>query len=210
MLTETDIKSNWYYFCSLTEQLQRTTKYVDHDVDAAGVIINGTTFSYEFAKILMLSASEFEVVARSLCAESGLTIPWNANIVSITKAIINAYPHIGDTEIMTPFQILKPLDKWSVVQVTNRNGKIQEKVIGIDWWEHHNKVKHSRYSDFPSATLQNCIFSMASLAVMELYLSQKVLENVDFMSATGCEYFDFEYGQSRLLVNAGHRLPDFL
>ena len=40
----------------------------------------------------MLAASEFEVIAKSLCAESGTLMAWNANIVSITKTTLGTDP----------------------------------------------------------------------------------------------------------------------
>ena len=208
-MKEKDIKNNWYYFCSLASQLQQTTQYVDHSTDRTNNIINGKTFSNEFAKILMLAASEFEVVSKSLCVEAGVTLNWNASIVSITRIIISKFPNIGNTEIYTPYQILQPLKSWKVITVPKGKGKPIDKVDGIDWWKAHNYVKHDRSKNFTSANLENCIYAMASLEVLELYLSQKVLGNIDAVSTIPCDYFDFEYGLSRLDVNAGHRLPDF-
>ena len=71
-MTKEDMKNNWYYFCSLAEQLQRTTQYVDHSVNDESEIINGNVFSYEFVKILMLASSEFEVIGKLLCLSSGM------------------------------------------------------------------------------------------------------------------------------------------
>ena len=51
---------------------------------------------------------------------------------------------------------------------------------------------------------------MAALMVLELYLSQKALGNVNAITSLGCNYFDCDYGLSHLAVNAGKMLPDFL
>lgn len=45
--------------------------------------------------------------------------------------------------------------------------------------------------------------------VLELYLSQTVLNNLDAIKSIGCSYFDCDYGLAYLATNAGHQLPDF-
>lgn len=203
-MTFQDIKTNWYYFKALASQLQNTTQYVEHDID-----LNGQTFSNEFAKILMLSASEFEVICKSLCKESGISLSWNANIVSITNGVLSVYPKIGQTTVMTPYlESLKPLENWKVDKVL-KNNRLVNRVVGIDWWEAHNNVKHDRGNYFKKATLNNCIYSMASLMVVELYLSQIVVGDVNEISTIGCDYFSFEYGLVNLEMKCADSLPDF-
>ena len=209
MMTEVDIKNNWYYFRSLAKQLQDTEQYVDHSIGTAGMMLNAGTFSNEFAKILLLVSSEFEVIAKTLCVEAGLKIPWNANIVRITKEIKSNYPHIGDTLIRTPYQSFQPLQNWTVVQVTNKNGKTEDQLRGISWWEDHNKIKHNRRNYFQTAHLKNCVDAMACLMILELYLSQTALGNVDIITTLGCCYFDCDYGLSHLSVHSRNKLPDF-
>lgn len=205
-MTEKDIKTNWYYFRALAFQLQNTTQFVEHDVS-----LNGQTFSNEFAKILMLASSEFEVICKALCKESSVKLTWNASIISITEGVLSTYPNIGQTEIITPYLgDIKPLEHWRVGKVKNRKGKSVDKVIGIDWWEAHNNVKHDRGDFFSKATLENSIYSMASLMVVEMYLSQKVIGDVDYISDIGCEYFDFQYGIVNLASKLPDKLPDFI
>ena len=208
-MTEKEIKVYWYYFRSLSKQLQDTEQFVDHAIDAKGTMANSSTFSNEFAKILMLSASEFEVIAKELCRESGKQLPWNANIIRITRELVSTYPRIGETTISTPYQTLQPLQNWKIIQVPNKNGNLVDKVIGIQWWDDHNEIKHNRSSSFASAHLKNCIEAMASLMVLELYLSQKALGDVNAITSLGCSYFECDYGLSHLVVNAGNKLPDF-
>lgn len=209
-MTEEDIKVNWYYFRSLTNQLYQTEQFVDHSIDAEGNMVNANTYSNEFAKILMLVASEFEVIARTLCSESGITLRWNSNIVTLTKEILAAYPMIGKTSISTPYQTFQPLKNWRVVQVSNRNGKLVDKVDGIQWWDDHNNVKHNRRQSFSIANLKNCVEATASLMVLELYLSQRTIGNVDEITSLGCDYLNCDYGQAHLVVKTGKNLPDFL
>lgn len=196
-----DVKSNWYYFCSLAKQLDQTTQYVDHSV-VAGKIVNGETFSYEFAKILMLAASEFEVIAKQLCSASGLTIRKNASIAVISTAIIGKYPKIGNTVISTPFQKLQPLKDWAVVSDGN-----EFRVEGLEWWNAHNEVKHDRNLKYKCATLKNCIDAMASLMVLELYLAE-VLHCFRDIGGIQCSYFSQMYGYSYVTVDGIRSLPD--
>lgn len=79
-MTEEHIKKNWNYFKSLAKQFQQTEQFVDHTMDSNGKLKNGQTFSNEFAKLLLLSASEFEVIAKALCAESRYAVSDKSNI----------------------------------------------------------------------------------------------------------------------------------
>ena len=208
-MKESDIKHNWYYFCSLASQLDETEQFVDHSIDNKGNIVNGKTFSNEFAKLLMLSSSEFEVISKSLCIESGAKVAKNANIRTISKTLLKFYPRIGETAISTPYTTITPLKDWKIIQIQNKNGKTDEIVYGLSWWTPHNLIKHERNKHFELANLQNCVDSLASLMVLELYLSYVVLGNIDKIKAIGCKYFYCEYGLEKLMVNPGHVLPDF-
>ena len=202
-MTETDIKNNWNYFCSLTKQFQQTEQFVDHSMDSNGDMINGQTFSNEFAKLLLLSASEFEVIAKTLCNESGKTISDKANILVISKTILTIYPNIVNTEIKTPYKSITPLSQWALDKNNSSN------VIGIQWWTDYNKIKHNRLNNFPKANLNNCVNALASLMILELYLSQKVLGNLNTVTPVNCSYFDCKYGYNVLSANPGNQLPDF-
>lgn len=128
-MLEEEMRSNWYYFCSLSEQLYKTSQYVDHSVDDNNKMCNGTTFSYEFVKLLMLASSEFEVIARKICFESGITVRKNANIIAISNALLGRYSQIGKTTIVTPYMKLQPLKDWKVVESDNK-----ENLVGLNWW----------------------------------------------------------------------------
>lgn len=209
-MTLNDIKVNWYYFRALAKQLHDTEQFVDHSLNSDGRMINGNTCLNEFAKILMLASAEFEIIAKSICNESGVILRWSANIVTITRELLKLYPNIGLTEVSTPYLTIHPLSHWSIKRNTNSKGNISDVVNGIDWWNAHNKVKHDRTNSFQLANLQSSIDALASLMVLELYLSQIVVGNLDLVTRVGCEYFDCNYGLSFMAVNPGHKLPDFV
>lgn len=198
-MTEDDIKKNWNYFKSLAKQFQQTEQFVDHAMDSTGKLMNGKTFSNEFAKLLLLSASEFEVIAKVLYIESGYTVNNKTNITELSKTILCLYPKIINTKVTTPYNIIMPLSKWSITKP----------YYGIPWWNAYNKIKHDRTNNFEAANLNNSLNSLASLMILELYLSQKVLGNLDVITPINCDYFDCEYGKSVLAINPGKSLPDF-
>ena len=209
MMKEEDIKYNWYYFRSLTNQLQDTEQYVDHTLNSEGEMCNATTFSNEFAKILMLAASEFETIAKALCEEAHISMKWNSNIISISKAILRTYPNIGNTEILTPYSVMKPLKNWNIISTVTKKGKQKDVLVGLSWWQNHNDVKHNRKAAFMNANLKNSVDAMGSLMIIELYLSQAALGNIDCITEIGCSYFDCRYGLSPIMGNHGIYLPDF-
>ena len=59
------------------------------------------------------------------------------------------------------------------------------------------------------STILNCVNALASLMILELYLSQKVLGNLDSVTPVNCNYFDCKYGYNVLFANPGKQLPDF-
>ena len=126
-------------------------------MDSTSKSKNGKTFSNEFAKLLLLSASEFEEIAKALCSESGHAVSNKANITEISKTILYLYPSIINSKINTSYQITTPLAEWSV---TGPNS-------GLPWWKAYNKIKHDRTNNFESANLNNCLNVLASLMVLE-------------------------------------------
>jgi hypothetical protein len=197
----------WYYFCSLCSQLNHTKQYVDHNtVDKNGKreLANGDTFSNEFLKILLSSASEFETVGKLLCKEIDPNNEKN-NIISISETILNQYPNIIQTTVTTDFQDLIPLSKWEV----SVDSSGQKKIVGLDWWRAYTNIKHKRYAYFQEATLKHCINALASLLVIELYLGMHVNKSVSDLSTHGCDYFYFRYGHEQFWVKCPQSLPDF-
>lgn len=188
------MKNNWYYFCSLADQLQRTTQFVDHIVDENKKIINGDTFSYEFVKILLLASAEFEAIAKQILGEDSS----GDNIVELSRKLLTDFPSIGTIEIITPYMRFMPLCDWEMES---------DKVKGIDWWADHNHIKHNRYDYFILGTLRNCIYAMGSLMVLEILLDRITANVIDGID---CPYFTNAYAPARLVTETGRDLPDRL
>ena len=73
-MDQTEFIQHWNYFCSLAERLDSTKYYVDHGLckDKNGYrLVHGTVYSDIFKQIIVLAASEFEVISKSLCTIKG-------------------------------------------------------------------------------------------------------------------------------------------
>lgn len=208
MMNREEILHYWYYFCSLCTQLERTREYVEHKAIRKGlqyVLENRSTYSNEFLKLLLATASEFETVGKLLCKQIDPGFNDKGNIISITETILRAYPNIGYTIISTDFQVFAPLCEWNIS--TNENSR--KHMIGLPWWDAYTHIKHRRFECYSEATLENCINALASLLVLELYLAMKALGTVSDLSTHRCDYFYFRYGHEALWVRCPNNLPDF-
>ena len=203
-MDESKIKSFWNYYKALENQLRQTEQYVDHSIENAKMV-NGRAFSNEFAKILLLTASEFEVIGKNLCLVSGVVGTDNANIATISDHLLRIFPNIKQTIISTPYISFHPLAHWKLVSVNHTMV-----VEGLPWWKAYNSIKHARGDNFKKANLSNCINALASLTVLELYLSQKALGNMNYISSTPHCYFSFNYGVEEVFWDADRDLPDFV
>lgn len=156
--------------------------------------------SWEFQQIIYLAAIEFENIAKQLCLIKNPAFNDNkANIIKITKEIKSQYPKIKATEIVSDYQILKPLNGWQV----GNNGKV-EFIKGLSWWKAYNELKHQSYNHSTKATLKNAVNAVASLMVLELYLAKEVVDTTELE----CPYFKHKY-VSHFLVGDDEQLPDF-
>lgn len=199
-MTKNEAYSSWLYFCSLVNRFENTIHYVDHSVDSNGELHNKNVFSNEFYTILFLSCSEFEVVSKCICVESGIIVTNNANIVELSDKILQKYPNIVQTEIESLYHTLLPLKDWKV---------INKQVQGLKWWKAYGNLKHNRYNHFDEASLENCLYSLASLMILELYLQKIVCGNTDNTRNRMINYFTHKYSYAYMITEGGTRLPDF-
>lgn len=72
--------ANWNYtalelFCSLAERLDDTKHYIDHglqEYDGIRELVHGKVYSDIFKQIIVLAASEFEIMSKALCSAKGV------------------------------------------------------------------------------------------------------------------------------------------
>ena len=161
---------HWNYFLALEADLEVCSRYVAFDEN------NYSTFSVEFAKILLAASAEVDVVAKILCKKIDLQRNYG-NINSYRSIIGTKYTKLPDVQVdIHRYSLtLEPWKKWKV-------GK------NPDWWESYNNVKHERSQYFAEANLENATLATAGLLVILLY----------------CYYHDS--GNNEVAVNAGTKL----
>ena len=200
-MDELEFGQHWVYFCSLAERLDETKHYIDHgihNIDGSNDLIHGEVYSNIFKQIIVLAASEFEVMSKVLCLRIG-SEKNHMNIKDISSVILKKYPQITSFEVITPFWITNPIGGWSV-----RDGKVD----GLEWWNAYNSIKHGNKGAMKMATLRNAIISLGALYIINLYLMYEMFENLGFAFAYPAVYFKCKYMAYPVSSGEG-KLPDF-
>lgn len=159
-------------------------------------MIHGDVYSDIFKQIIILSASEFEIIAKAICQANGEKA---RNIKSITNILLKHFPNLPKTEIMTPFCTATPLQDWRVEE---------DKVFGLDWWKAYNSLKHNETDSYRKATLENAFLSVATLYILNLYLMYLLFGSLAMAYNLPPVYFRSKY--TAYSVNSGKgSLPDW-
>ncbi len=197
-IKERDVLKHWKYFLSLEKRFKETENFVYHGIETVEgnvQIINAGTYSNEFKQLLLLTAAEFECLAKELINVNDR----NTRINEITKMILSKYPKIVETEIETDYLRSKPMLEWSYDEE-------EEKVCGLDWWNAYNCVKHEGEVGFSKATMENCLLALGSLYILNLYNIESTAGNLDM--AVDTIYFKCQY-TTGLVMGLRGSLPDF-
>ena len=206
-MEKTEYIQHWNYFCSLASKLEETKDYVYHgsesDADGNSYLIHGNVYSDVFKQIILLASSEFELMAKVLCEEKGKRLKKKANIVQISKTILNEFPRITETEIDSSLWASTPLEKWSV----SKEDK-DEKVNGLDWWNAYTSLKHNEVNSYRKATLENAVSAVSALYIINLYVLYVVSGNLSVATEYPNAYFRCKYTASAVILGEG-LLPDF-
>jgi len=142
----------WEYFKTIEADLQSAGRFVDFNPS------NYSTFSAEFARILMAAGSEIDNVMKDLCKKidssknpqkipqyypivTGKYLRFCEMVLSIPRFGLTAKPWAGWTQDSSPC-----------------------------WWKNgFNKIKHERDLHYSAANLENCINAVAALLVVIAY-----------------------------------------
>ena len=179
-------KDCWNYYCTLSNDMYNTFRYVEPKNQE-------NVFSFEYAKIIILSCTEIENVFKSICyiqnqSECG-------NIGEYKAIILKAFPNIVNTVVSIP-----RLDK----KINPFAGWNEEKLC---WWDAYTLIKHNREKAYAHASFQNAILALSALYVSIFYLAE--ISNNDFiMIDTGC--IESDYADTILSMGKGNKLPDFV
>ena len=166
--------------------MQNTSQYIEPSGQEQ-------VYSFEFAKILILSCTEIESVFKIMCKEITGNIV-SGDMGSYKKTIMSRYPKITKAEVNINRlgRNLCPFQEWE-------SGK-------LSWWEAYQVVKHDRGARFSDATYINAVTALSALYILILYLAQ--ITNIDF-SNTPSSYISSQYENVYLLCSPSVNLPDF-
>jgi hypothetical protein len=149
----------WRYFISIEADFVETLNFVDLDPK------NGSAFSNEYAKLLLLIGSEVDVIAKMICR--GIPGQEAAHRINgYYKALTGAFPGIDTVEIDVERYptALKPWEFW-------KPGLTQK--FSPLWWDAYNLVKHRRDTNFHQANQANVLHALCGLFAFLLYFYQK-------------------------------------
>ena len=143
----------WYYFLSIERDFVKTIDYVELDQR------NESSFSNEYAKLLLLIGSEVDVVAKMLC-EQEAPQALRRNILDYKTALMGRFVGFDSVEIDVPRynRHIKPWESWGLP-----NGH------SPTWWRAYNSVKHNRNTAFALASQKNVLCALCGWLVLLLY-----------------------------------------
>ena len=87
-------------------KLRRLKENQLHEHDGIRELVHGKVYSDIFKQIIVLAASEFEIMSKALCSAKGVK---TKRIGDISETILGVFPKIIDFEVSTPFGINTPL-----------------------------------------------------------------------------------------------------
>src|SRR5688572_31364251 len=128
---------HWQYFIALENSFKETVRYVELSEK------NYSTFSVEYAGLLLSTASEVDVVCKLLCNRIAPAAKAD-DMDKYRQAMLATYPRFSTIKILVP-PMEADIEPW----------KAWGAGTNPDWWRMHNKVKHDRGSYFEEANLKN-------------------------------------------------------
>jgi hypothetical protein len=148
----------WQYFIALESDLAETSRFVEIADD------NMSTYSIEFARIILSAGSEVDVLAKVLSEQHGLGLKKPVNIDEYRKKITGKFPGFVSLSIRMPRyeRELTPWRDWS-------------NDVNPTWWSAYSAIKHERNINFKKATLANALNTVAGVFTLVCYVCQREL-----------------------------------
>lgn len=165
---------------------------------------NFKTYSFELSKLLQLACSEIDSVCRLLCNNIDSSnnyfdeAIYSGKITDYKKVILKKYPKLIQSEVIVSDldDSIKPWAEWA-----NSNSP--------EWWKSYNHVKHYRHSKFEEANLENTIYALSALMILNLYINRASSKNQDYLLNFQTKYFHSKYFCCYIVANPESELPDF-
>jgi len=167
---------------NLQSDLSNTSRYIDPRNQQQ-------VHSFEFAKILILSCTEFESVMKQICFE--LTHETHGSISEYKETILQHFPGIVDAKVYVPIiaETILPFNNWN-------NDR-------LFWWGAYTSVKHNRNQSIECASYHNALYALSALYLSVLYLSKVTNNSVDDFG-TGYLYSPYS---KKMYATFGEDLP---
>jgi len=147
---------HYNYFLALEEDLEKVSRFIEFDK------ANLSTYSIEFAHLLLASSSEVDVILKQLC-----------KLLDESKKPRNIDDYRSIIKEALPFHILDDFIHETVyIPRYNLNFIPWEKWEGDNnpyWWQSYNAVKHERNLHFSKANLQNVLNSLGGLLIVVVF-----------------------------------------
>lgn len=184
MITKETMNEIWNYYLSLEKDLDNTSRYIEPKGQE-------NVYSFEFAKLLVLSCTELESVLKLLCYECNGKKA--GNIGEYKGIILEKYPKIvfAEVNIARWGETIRPFEGWD-------KGS-------LFWWSAYGNVKHNREDNFKEATYKNAVYALSALYISIFYLASK--SNITF-SGYASIYIQSDYSARNLAVAPNKKLPD--
>ena len=186
----------WDYYMSIESDLYKTIEYVEPCEE------NYSTYSQEYAKIINVACAEADVIFKEICMlidSSYNPNGKNENIDVYKKTILGKFPQIEKTclRIDRSKKDIYPFKGWA------DTGK-------LSWWKDYQKIKHERKEHYAKANLENAIFSVGALRILELYYLRMHSENKNELANKDGPFFKTRYTNAVLFLSDNVDLPDFI
>jgi uncharacterized membrane protein YsdA (DUF1294 family) len=176
----------WYYYLVLEEDLANTSRFVEPK--------QKDVFSFEFLKIIILSASEVETTFKHICREITDNKDNPGIIGQYKNIILSKFPNItkATVKVYRTQESILPFLEWE-------NGR-------LGWWDTYQKIKHNRGRTFQKATYSNAVSALSALYILILYLSK--ITGFEFNDCDS-KYLHSDYSHQLLACAPPMKLPDF-
>lgn len=187
ILTHRD-RLHWDYYLTLERDLLECRRYVEfHDT-------NMKTYSTEFLQLFLLACSEIDILSQRICE----IINPNSKPRNMEgyKSIIEPLLHLSTFEVNSLYNQspIKPFQEW----------RYQDHP---QWWGDHNAVKHDRYHCYENANLQNTLWSLAGLYVLNIYYYYNYLREAELRPQSNLFRPNVKVERASTIMTYGYRLP---
>ena len=155
--------NHWNYFLAIESDIDAISGFIEPCED------NYETYSQELARILIASASEIDVLLKSICEQINPAAKADG-IGKYETVIRNNIPQLFDFRLQIP--------RWGLELTPWIDWAANHPPL---WWTACNKVKHHRDTEYKRANLKHTLNSVAALFIINLYFHKQHAERATLL-----------------------------